>query len=179
VTVQTASQIVVDYEGALKSTRYLDWDLPTLLSIRDQLRKARVVLNQYGQSLQTCDEVLEKIIERAEAKKAEAKADEEARISEEQRLITEAIADRRHEENKRIAIAGIVVAAIVGLVAAWWNHNRPQLQNANTLQTKTPQEYNQPSSPTQLPTASPTVSATLLPLSTPLPTIIPTSTPKP
>jgi hypothetical protein len=61
-------------------------------------------------------------------------------------------ADRRHEENKQIAIAGIAVAAVVGLVAAWWNHNRSQLPNANAAQTKTTQTSEHSLPPTESPT---------------------------
>ena len=70
--------------------------------------------------------------------------------------------DAQHKENKRIAIAGIVVAALVGLAIAWWNHNTSQQQNVNTQPTKTPAAYN--------PTSSPTPQATALRVPSRLPT---------
>jgi type IV secretory pathway VirB10-like protein len=92
--------------------------------------------------------------------------------AENDKLKQDSIAERRHTENKRIAIAGIVVAAIVGLVAAWWNHNRPQPQNASTPQTQTPLVLQMPLQPILLTTASPTPTPASSPHSTSKPVLL-------
>lgn len=111
MTPEQASQIVTDYDGAVKSSRYLEWDVETLSGIRNQLREALQALSQYTIQRKVCEATIEKINERLEAKRAEQKTD--TRYAQDQKR--QERAERRANLALVISIASFVVSTLFGV----------------------------------------------------------------